>query len=152
MPAEIDGNRKPPLRIRLDERWRFTSRRGSPPGFNNNVYWHTGHLVTVQASLLYGRAGESLPIDERFRKYFAKGTSPKDFDKARPTFDLIHKLLETMIDRTAGDLEWLYQLTYPEPVTVTSGKILKSSADAMRFLPIHEGIHLGMLSSMLKFL
>ena len=60
-----------------------------PLGFNNNVYWHTGHLVTVQASLLYGRAGEPLPIDERFRKYFAKGTSPKDFDKARPTFDLI---------------------------------------------------------------
>jgi len=73
-------------------------------------------------------------------------------EPARPAFGTLRKLLESCIDMTANEIERLADLAYLEPVTVTSANILRSSVDAVQFLSIHEGIHLGMMTTMKKLL
>jgi uncharacterized damage-inducible protein DinB len=124
-----------------------------PDGFRNNVLWNAGHLVTVQASLLYTRVGRPSPLDTRYVRFFAKGSSPDDFDNELPPFDEVRQLLEKLIGVTQSDIPELEELAYLEPVTVSVGKmILKSFRDALSFLPLHETYHLGMMTAMKKLL
>jgi len=47
-----------------------------PRGLRNHLHWQAGHLVTVQASLLYLRSGLTPFLDETWFAAFAKGTAP----------------------------------------------------------------------------
>jgi uncharacterized damage-inducible protein DinB len=121
-----------------------------PPGFRNNLHWQAGHLVAVQASLLYRRTSQELPLPDEFFTSFAKGTSPADWNADVPSFEATRKELTTQVEVNSRDLELMESLTYPEPVTVSTGHTLCSFLDALAFLPIHEGIHHGMIVAMLK--
>jgi hypothetical protein len=57
-----------------------------PEGHRNCVHWHIGHMLHVQLAHWYVRRGEPLPVDVGFRKYFADGRSPADYDEGIPTF------------------------------------------------------------------
>ena len=124
-----------------------------PKGFRNNVLWNAGHLVTVQASLLYTRVGRPSPVDTKYVRYFAKGSSPEDFDNGLPPFDEVRQLLEKLIGVTQRDIPELEGMAYPEPITVSVGSMtVKSFRDALSFLPLHETYHLGMMTAMKKLL
>lgn len=123
-----------------------------PPGFSNNIYWQAGHLVAVQSSLLYRRSNQPMPIDETWMRYFAKATSPSDFDDNIPSFELVREALESCLLSTEHDLDQLALWTYPESISVSTGHRISSSADAMDFLSIHEAVHLGMMTAMKKYL
>ena len=124
-----------------------------PEGFRNNVLWNAGHLVAVQASLLYTRVGRPSPLDTKYVRYFAKGSSPEDFDNGLPPFDEVRQLLEKLIGVTQRDIPELEGLAYPEPITVSVGSMtVKSFRDALSFLPLHETYHLGMMTAMKKLL
>ena len=124
-----------------------------PKGFRNNVLWNAGHLVTVQASLLYVRVGRPSPLDTKYRRYFAKGSSPEDFDNELPAFDKVRLGLEKLIGVIQRDIPELEKLAYLEPITVSVGSItLESFRDALSFMPLHETYHLGMMTAMKKLL
>jgi len=123
-----------------------------PSGFRNHVFWHAGHLVTVQASLLYARSGLALPIDESYLRCFAKGTSPSDFDDSVPTWRTVRTCHDELVERVGQDIDLLHARPYTEPVVVSTGHTLASALDAMEFLPIHESYHRGFLKAMLKLL
>lgn len=123
-----------------------------PGGFNNNIFWQAGHLVTVQASLLYRRTGQPIPLPEKYFTYFGKGTSPKTFDHDTPPYEEVRNHLEQMIAVTKADLDRMAELPYSEPVTVSTGKVLNSFADGLLFLLVHEAYHLGSFMAFRKFL
>jgi len=62
-----------------------------PEKFRNNIYWQAGHLVAVQASLLYLRTNQPVPIEEKYFTYFGKGSSPAVFDSNIPDFSEIRR-------------------------------------------------------------
>lgn len=123
-----------------------------PNQWRNNIRWHSGHLVVVQASLLHVRFDRETPLDTSWVKYFAKGTSPDDFDDNLPGHDKVLKMLKSLPDFTHSQISELCSLKYSEPRTVTGGLVLKSFLDAMAFMPIHEAYHMGAMKAMIKLL
>lgn len=123
-----------------------------PDKLSNNIYWQCGHLIATQCSLLYKRTNTPLPIDENYLKYFAKGTSPKDFDDHLPPFEKIRNEMETLIDYTTENLNKHADLLYDEKITVSTGHIVNSFSTALDFLAIHEAYHLGSISTLRKLL
>jgi hypothetical protein len=123
-----------------------------PDRFHNNIFWQAGHLLTSQASLLYRRTGQPLPVPESYFGYFGKGSSPDNFDSATPGYSEVRKQLEAILETTRKDLPKMLGLPYEKPITVTSGRILVSFDDALEFSALHEALHTGMITAMLKFL
>jgi len=124
-----------------------------PAGFRNNIYWQSGHLVEEQVSLLYSRVGLPRPLDEKYTRYFDKGTSPNDFDGDMPTFEEVRRRLEQLVDRTREDLTELADLYYSSALTVSLGQItINTFSEALSFVTIHEAYHLGMITAMKRVL
>lgn len=123
-----------------------------PEAFSNNIYWQAGHLITVQASLLYKRTNQEIPIDKNYFIYFAKGTSPDNFDADIPPFSKLLIQLTQLLDYTSSNCNDLSDASYQEEVTVSTGHKLNSFKDALMFLPLHEAHHLGAMSMLRKLL
>ena len=56
-----------------------------PKRLRNNILWHAGHIVVVQASLLHLRLEMPGPVPKSWLPYFAKGSSPDDWDENLPS-------------------------------------------------------------------
>ncbi len=124
-----------------------------PAGWNNNLHWHLGHLVTVPRALTLGLLGEPLGIPDDYRKWFAKGTSPATWgDDPVPSAEhLLRELTgksEALFDELAGKED----VPFPKTYTVTIGIDLTSVAVALPFSMSHDGIHLGLLLALRRAL
>lgn len=122
-----------------------------PKNFSNNLYWQAGHILTTQISLLYRRANLDMPlINKKYISYFAKGTSPSDFDSEIPTFNkLLHELQESL-STLQNDLHNYSQAKYDTPVQVSFGMTLHSFHDAVLAIPYHEAYHMHAINLLLK--
>jgi uncharacterized damage-inducible protein DinB len=118
----------------------------TPPSWNNNARWHAGHLVLTPRLLTRALRGEPLGVDEAWRKWFAKGTSPAGWGQ-----DPVPTLAELLPRITAGSEELFEEFRdrldepYATPYTTSSGAVLKPPGEALNFSLAHDGIHLGML-------
>lgn len=120
-----------------------------PEKFNNNLIWNIGHIIAAQQSLVYKTS--SLPMhitDEYFDKY-KPGTKPMGAVLQREA-DEIKSLLTSMIDKTETDLANGRFVTFAERNTIT-GFHLGNLQDALVFNNYHEGLHLGYMKSIAKF-
>ena len=122
-----------------------------PDGFANNLFWHIGHVVTVHASLLYRRCHRPMPVEESYLTYFAKGTSPLDFDNNIPLTQRLLTELFSIVDTTEADIPEMIALRYDEPLTVSFGHTIDSFPSALLALPMHDAYHLGAMSLLRKF-
>jgi hypothetical protein len=112
-----------------------------PAGFNNNIIWNLGHMVAAQQGVCYRRAGEAPIIDEDFWNTFKPDTKPERFfDEA--DLEKIKELFISTLDQLEADL---VNKTFPNYTSFTTryGAELTSIHDAVRFLPFHEGFHIG---------
>lgn len=123
-----------------------------PDGFSNHIYWHAGHILTVQESLLYRRSNLEMHIPAAYLTYFAKGTSPADFDESIPEISDIIKHLTVSLLQIEKDILKYQNAKYDEPVLVSFGMKLNSFADALLALPYHEAYHFGSMKLLQKFL
>jgi uncharacterized damage-inducible protein DinB len=123
-----------------------------PPGLRNNLHWQAGHIVTVQASLLYLRSGLPPFLNESYFTAFAKGTSPAVWTGEEPSYEQILTQLNSSIPLLAADITRFADTRYPAPITASTGDTLTSFAEALRFLPIHEAIHQGAIATMVRIL
>ena len=117
-----------------------------PPTWSNNARWHAGHLVLTPCLLTRTLRGEPLGLDEDYRKWFAKGTSPRDWGA-----DPVPRLEELLPRITAGSEELFTEFRdkldepYSSPYTTSTGATLKTPGEALNFSLAHDAIHLGML-------
>ena len=124
-----------------------------PPTWSNNARWHAGHLIITPYLLTYGIAGKPLPVPEEYRKWFAKGTTPKDWGTASiPGYDDLVNEIVPMISRLFE--EWRDQMDepYAEPYMTSVGVVLRTPGEALRFSLAHDGIHLGLLLALRRAL
>jgi hypothetical protein len=120
-----------------------------PDGFSNNLIWNIAHIVVTQQLLVYKLSGlPTMVSDEMIQKY-RKGTKPEHI-VTQAEVDEIKSLLFTTIDQTEVDFENKIFKNFDEYPTST-GFVLKSAKDAMIFNNFHEGLHLGILMSIRKF-
>ena len=121
-----------------------------PKGFKNNIAWNVTHLVVTQQLLCYKLSGLDCLISEEMITNFQKGTAPTytiseiEFEAIKAQFLALPNRLEE--DYSKGIFK--NYIEYKTSVDVT----LKSVDDGIIFNLYHEGIHLGIILQLLKFI
>jgi hypothetical protein len=149
MSQQIEIIRKPRLSILSQiESLSLDELNTIPHGFNNNILWNLGHMVAAQSGIWYKRAGLPLPIDETFFETFKPGTKPERVYTAAD-LNQIKALLMSTLDTIQADLQTNMFNNYT-PWTTRYGAGINSIADAVAFLPFHEGLHIGAIIALRK--
>ena len=121
-----------------------------PDGFQNNLAWNYGHIVVTLPLLTYGLSGLSLPIDKAIVDRYRRGTRPEgpiELQEWRLLQELSDQTLEQVEKDYSSDLFKEYQA-----YNTSYGIPLSHVDDAIRFAPVHEGLHLGYAMAMIKSL
>ena len=121
-----------------------------PKGFKNNIAWNFTHLVVTQQLLCYKLSNLDCLVSKEMIENFQKGSVPnyeitsEEFEKIKALFMQLPIKLEE--DYNAGVFKEYG--TYKTSIGVT----LNSVEDAISFNLYHEGIHLGIILQLLKFI
>ena len=112
-----------------------------PAGFNNNIIWNFGHVIVSQQLLCYKLAGLPLKISDAYVSKYSKGTKPESFiDENELLF--LKQQATGLIDLLVEDLD-KHSFGNFSSYTTSFGVELTSTEDAVKFLTMHEGLHLG---------
>ncbi|WP_066222451.1 DinB family protein [Formosa haliotis] len=120
-----------------------------PAGFNNNIIWNIGHCVVTQQILVYKLSGLPTLVSEDLINVYKKGTKPERQATQEDVEILNHLLLET-IDKTKTDCNNKKFVNFQEYTLGTTGNTLFNVEEALEFALFHEGLHLGVVMSLLK--
>lgn len=120
-----------------------------PAGFNNNLVWNIGHIVVAQQSLIYRLSNLEMNISEDLFNLYKSGSKPTQF-VGQVEADELKSLLISLIEKTKEDYKAGKFVTFNERLTGT-GFLLSTLNDAFDFNNYHEGMHLGVMMSIRKF-
>lgn len=113
-----------------------------PDGFDNNIAWNVGHIVTSMQGLVYRNSGLALNVEPEMIANFKPGTSPLDWSDQPNTDEILAMLSEHAeileADAAAGKMNVEYNA-----FTTKSGLSVQTVEDAINFNIFHEGLHLG---------
>ena len=120
-----------------------------PKGFNNNLIWNIGHIIVTQQKLIYKGANlQGYISDDLFDQYKSgtKPTAPVSENEANN----LKALLTSLIEKTELDVAKDIFVSYNERITGI-GFHLESVRDAFECNNYHEGMHLGYMMAIRKF-
>lgn len=121
----------------------------TPTGFSNNLIWNIGHIIVAQQSLIYKGSNLEMNISEELFDLYKPGTKPTG-QTSLEEVDELKKLLTSLIEKTESDHYNGKFVKYNERMTGT-GFHLGSINDAFEFNNFHEGMHLGCMMNIRKF-
>lgn len=121
-----------------------------PEGYNNNIIWNLGHLVSTTQALCYKRAGLAITIDDKYVDPFLPTTTPANYITPEET-EVINRLLISTIDTLQRDVENNIFSNYTKSERIEQVYSIKVSSidDAIDFLLYHEGFHSGYILAMM---
>ncbi len=120
-----------------------------PSGFNNNLIWNIGHIIVSQQSLIYKSSDLPMYISDDFSNLYKPGTKPTTITSQVEVNEIKERLI-FLIAKTEADFQKGIFNKYNERTTST-GFHLASISDAFEFNNYHEGLHLGYMMSIRKF-
>ncbi|HEY5967665.1 MAG TPA: DinB family protein [Chitinophagaceae bacterium] len=120
-----------------------------PEKFNNNLIWNIGHIIAAQQSLVYKTSNLPINIPDEFFDRYKPGTRPTGAVSQNDVNE-IRSLLTSMIHQTETDLANGRFISFTERNTIT-GFHLGNLQDALVFNNYHEGLHLGYMKSIARF-
>lgn len=115
-----------------------------PKGFNNNIHWQVGHILTAgELFMFFGN--EQLP--EHYQKLFGYGSKPADWSNDIPTLSTLLEQLNVQLERINKIPDESFQKKLREPVlgNETVGELAAMGA-------FHEAMHLGQIQSMKRLI
>lgn len=121
-----------------------------PEGFSNNLIWNIAHVLVTQQILVYKLSGLPMNVSDEMVNAYKKGSKPEHI-ASQSEVEEIKILLSKTIDQTEKDFDNGVFKDFEEYPTST-GFVLKSTQDAMAFNNFHEGLHIGIMMSLKKFL
>jgi len=121
-----------------------------PIGFNNNLIWNIGHIIVAQQKIIYKNSFLPTYISDDLANTYNAGTIPTGKTTQNQANEL-KELLISLIAKTVEDFQKGIFTTYNERTTAT-GFHLVTVKDAFEFNNYHEGIHLGYMMSIKKFI
>ncbi len=121
-----------------------------PAGFNNNIIWNMGHMVAAQQGVCYVRMGLPPFTGEEFFNRYKPGTRPEGAGSAAAV-DQVKELLFSSLEQLERDYD---QGVFKDYVSWTTryGVDINTIDEALRFLPFHEGLHLGCIGALTKMI
>jgi|DewCreStandDraft_2_1066082.scaffolds.fasta_scaffold13470_3 hypothetical protein len=117
----------------------------TPNGYNNNILWHVGHILTTQERLSYRLIQEPLELPESLMALFLNGTKPADWQTPPPDMSTLLPLLKEQPTRMKQRLEGRLE----EQITIPF-KDLKRLGEVLIFSIGHEALHVGYIMAMKK--
>jgi hypothetical protein len=120
-----------------------------PEGFSNNIIWNIAHTVVTQQLLIYRLSELPCMVSDDVIERFKKGTQP-DGDVSQAEVDAIRDLLFITIEKTKDDYNNKVFQHFNE-YTVSTKSTLTNVEEAIDFNNFHEGIHLGAILALRKF-
>lgn len=120
-----------------------------PDGFKNNIIWNIGHIVVVQQMLVYNLSGLQMMVSDDLVTKYKKGTTPNQ-DCSEEEVNELKKLLFATLEQTKIDFNNNIFKNYTEFTTMT-GFLVNSAKVAMEFNNFHEGLHVGIIMQLRKF-
>ncbi len=125
----------------------------SPPGLANNLVWQLGHVVRSMDALTWNRAKIAATFPEELVPYFAKGTSPADWQKSEGLDDIVVLAEEKSRNFALQKIEEVdFLAPYPEAYLTSVGIQLLNLRDGFEYNAMHESIHLGQMGIYRKLL
>jgi hypothetical protein len=121
-----------------------------PEGFSNNLIWNIGHVIVVQQRLVYGLSDLSMHVSDKLFQKYKPGTKP-EANEPQETVALFKELLMSSIDQTISDFKSGKFERYNE-LTTSKGFHLANASEAINYNNYHEGMHLGTMIGLVKFL
>lgn len=121
-----------------------------PAGFNNNLIWNIGHVIVAQQSLIYRLSSLPMNVSAELFERYRPGTKPTSA-VSQAEADELRRMLSSLVDQTESDLESGVFQTFSERQTAT-GFLLSTLEDSLHFNNYHEGLHLGCMLSIRKFI
>lgn len=119
-----------------------------PHGFNNNIIWNLGHLVAAQQSICYVKGALRPSIPEVVYSSYKPGTRPDRFYDSIEEDD-VKAMLISSVDTLQKDYQ-AEKFSGFIPWTNRYGNTLNDIDDAISYLQFHEGLHLGVITSIRK--
>lgn len=119
-----------------------------PENFKNSIFWNIAHLLVTQQLLCYKLSGLEIKIDQDLVSKYGKGATaiaevePSDIEYVKD--NLVSAMAQTKEDFINGLFENF------TPYMTSTGIELKSVEDAISFSTFHDGIHLGIVLSLMK--
>lgn len=120
-----------------------------PEGFKNNMIWNIGHIVVVQQLLVYNLSGLPIMVSDELVAKYRKGTIPNN-NVTDDEIKEIKELLFSTLEQTKTDFTNAVFKNYTEFTTMT-GFLVDSAKAAMEFNNFHEGLHIGIIMQIKKF-
>jgi hypothetical protein len=119
-----------------------------PDGFSNNIGWNFAHVIVTQQLLTNGLSDIPFAVPQPFIDAYRKGTKPE----AHISKQELESFLEYSDLSLASLREGLENGSYQHfnSYTTSYGVELHSLEEALRFVPIHEAMHLGMCMARAK--
>lgn len=112
-----------------------------PSGMNNNIAWNFGHIVAAQQVLCNALSGVQLDTPEEVTVRFKKGTKPEGFI-SQEAIDELKEYAVSCIDALERGLAEHVYVQYKSYAT-SFGYTLNNIEDAVRFVMVHDALHLG---------
>ncbi len=115
-----------------------------PAGFNNNIIWNLGHLVSATQAIYYRRAGVQIAIKDKYFTPFLTNTKPEYFINTEE-IEQIKELLINNIDTLQTDYnnKRFGNYTKSENIERVYGIAVLNIDDAIDFIQYHDGYHSG---------
>ena len=120
-----------------------------PKGFSNNLIWNIGHIIVAQQALIYKGSNLNGYIPEELYELYKPGTKATGHT-TKHEVDELQNLLISLIEKTEKDFYNGEFISYNARMTGT-GFYLNSLMDAFQFNNYHEGLHLGYMMNIKKF-
>jgi len=117
-----------------------------PDGFTGNIAWHIGHLVATQQGLLYRLSGNSINLEQTFIDKYKKGTVPLS-PINQLDLDFIKSQLLAQPNTLAKDIKSEIFKNYT-PYSTSFGNTIHSFNEALSFVNVHEGLHIGYIMAL----
>lgn len=119
-----------------------------PENFRNSIFWNIAHLLVTQQLLFYKLSGHELRIDKDMVTKYGKGSMANE-DVLESDIQYVKDHLLKAMSETQKDYNKGLFIDFKSYMTST-GIELKSIEDVIKFNTFHDGIHLGIVLSLMK--
>ena len=121
-----------------------------PAGMSNNLIWNIAHVIVSQQKLVYALSGLTMHISDAMFEKYQNGSRP-DGKTTQTEVDEIKKFLLEMVEKTKSDFEAGIFKEF-HPYQTKTGFYLGTFTEAIAFNNYHEGVHLGIMMSIKKYI
>ncbi|WP_261300601.1 DinB family protein [Paenibacillus andongensis] len=118
-----------------------------PEGFETNLHWHVGHVLTVTEFHVFGLSEQPLVLPENYQALFAYRTRTADWKEEPPAWDLLIAQLKEQRNLIHKSLKGKLEVPVKENFLKAEnfGELIVSTT-------AHLATHIGVVSAMLQML